>query len=83
MPEAAWHPPADVHGMDETPAFNGTCNATRARVYRRAYDAAIAYQDYNIGQVLDELEALGHKNDTVRRSFVVVQLIKSARRDVT
>ena len=59
MPMAAWHKPADVGGMAETPAFNGTCNETRARLYRRAYDAAVTYQDYNIGMVLDELETLG------------------------
>ena len=23
MPDAAWHPPADVHGMPLSPAFNG------------------------------------------------------------
>ena len=70
MPDAAWHPPADVHGLTEDPTFNGTLNNyTRARVYRRAYDAAIAYTDYNIGQVLHELEILGHTNDTVVAVF--------------
>jgi arylsulfatase A-like enzyme len=66
MPEVAWHHPAAVHGMGETPKFNGTSNSKRARVYRRAYDAAIAYTDYNVGKVLEELEALGFRNDTVR-----------------
>ena len=65
MPEVAWHPPADVGGMQETPAFNGTVNETRSRLYRRAYDAAVAYTDYNIGVVLSELEALGHLEDTL------------------
>ena len=27
--------------------------------------AAIAYQDYNIGQIVDKLEAVGHRDDTV------------------
>ena len=31
MPEVAWHPYADVSGMVESPAFNGTVNATRLR----------------------------------------------------
>jgi iduronate 2-sulfatase len=65
MPLAAWHPPADVGGMGETPAFNGTCNETRARLYRRAYDAAITYQDFNIGTVLAELDALGFTDTTL------------------
>lgn len=26
MPDAAWHPPADVKDMAETPSFNGTVN---------------------------------------------------------
>jgi len=69
MPPMAWHPPADVHGMDEHPAFNGTVNATRARLYRRAYYAAISYQDYNIGRILDALTELGLANDTVVALF--------------
>ena len=52
MPEVAWHPFADVGGMQQTPAFNGTSNNTRAKLYRRAYDAAVSYQDYNMGKVL-------------------------------
>ena len=36
MPDAAWHWPADVHGMNGTGTFNETCNATRSRVFRRA-----------------------------------------------
>jgi len=62
MPDVAWHYPADVEGMDIK--FNGTCNATRSRIYRRGYYAAVAYTDYNIGKVLDELESLGLANDT-------------------
>ena len=65
MPEVAWHPYADVSGMQESPTFNGTVNMTRLRVYRRSYYASIAFQDYNIGVILDKLEALGHKDDTV------------------
>ena len=52
MPDAAWHWPADVHGMNGTGTFNETCNATRSRVFRRAYYAAISYTDYNIGVLL-------------------------------
>ena len=65
MPEVAWHPYADVSGMDECPSFNGTVNMTRLRVYRRSYYASISYQDYNIGVILDKLDALGHSNNTV------------------
>ena len=39
--------------------FNGTCNTTRARLYRHT----ISYQDYNIGVLLSELDSLG--NDTL------------------
>lgn len=64
MPSVAWHSPGDVGGMNAT--FNGTCsNITRARQYRRAYDAAIAYTDYNIGRVLEELDALALTNSTL------------------
>ena len=65
MPDAAWHPAADVHGMEESPSFNGTCNETRARNFRRGYYAAISYTDYNIGVLLDTLDELGLANDTV------------------
>ena len=41
MPDAAWHFPADVTEMDI--GFNGTCNETRSKLYRRAYYAATAY----------------------------------------
>ena len=65
MPQVAWHPYADVSGMAEQPAFNGTVNLTRLRVYRRAYYASISYTDYNIGQIIDRLEALDLAKDTV------------------
>jgi iduronate 2-sulfatase len=56
MPDAAWHYPHDVHGLNIS--FNATCNATRSRNYRRAYYASVAYTDDNIGRVLGRLEAL-------------------------
>ena len=66
MPLAAWHPPSPgISGLLETPRFNGTANETRSRVYRRAYDAAVSYTDYNIGRVLRELEAQGFRNNTL------------------
>lgn len=65
MPAVAWHPYADVSGMAEQPAFNGTVNMTRLRVYRWAYYASIGYTDYNIGVILDKLEALELAKDTV------------------
>jgi hypothetical protein len=63
MPDVAWHYPADVRelGINE---FNGTCNLTRSRVFRRGYYASVAYTDYNIGKVVDELEALGLAEET-------------------
>lgn len=63
MPDAAWHFPADVTEM--VIEFNGTCNATRSRLYRRAYYAAVAYQDYNVGMMLEELEKLNLAQDTL------------------
>ena len=65
MPIAAWHVPSDVNGID--PAFNSTptCNETRAQLYRRAYYASVAYQDYNIGQVLATLDELNATATTV------------------
>jgi membrane-anchored protein YejM (alkaline phosphatase superfamily) len=63
MPDAAWHFPADVTEM--VIAFNGTCNATRSRLYRRAYYAATAYQDHNIGAVLSELDKLQLTDSTL------------------
>ena len=56
MPDAAWHYPADVHGFNIN--FNGTCNETRSRNFRRGYYAAVAYTDYNIGKLLARLDAL-------------------------
>lgn len=63
MPDAAWHFPGDVHAFNDV-AFNGTCNATQTRVFRRGYYAAVAYTDYNIGKVLDELDLLGLTENT-------------------
>jgi arylsulfatase A-like enzyme len=65
MPEVAWHPYADVAGMHEHPTFNGTVNMTRLGMYRRSYYAAIAFTDYNIGVILEKLEKVGHKNNTI------------------
>eukprot|EP01013_Petalomonas_cantuscygni_P016724 TRINITY_DN3376_c0_g2_i1.p1 TRINITY_DN3376_c0_g2~~TRINITY_DN3376_c0_g2_i1.p1 ORF type:complete len:562 (+),score=84.73 TRINITY_DN3376_c0_g2_i1:237-1922(+) len=48
-----------------------TCNRSvavppeRASVYRAWYYAAVSYVDHMMGQVLRELEALGHANDTI------------------
>ena len=64
MPTVAWHPYADVSGMVETPQFNGTVNHTRLHVYRRAYYASIAYTDYNIGVIVDKLDATPGLKDT-------------------
>lgn len=55
--------------MDERPAFNGTVNHTRLQQYRKAYYASISYTDYNIGQILNKLEAVGHKDDTIAIVF--------------
>ena len=62
MPQVAWHYPADVHGFKNV--FNGTCNATRSRVFRRSYYAAITYTDYNIGRLLQKVDQLGLTNTT-------------------
>ena len=69
MPTVAWHPYADTHGMTENPAFNGTVNMTRLGVWRRSYYAAISYTDYNIGVILDKLQALGMVDDTIVVNF--------------
>ena len=42
MPDVAWHYPADVKGFDIP--FNGTCNKTLSKLFRRAYYAGVAYQ---------------------------------------
>ena len=65
MPMAAWHPPADVKNMALSPPFNGTCNHTLSRLYRRAYYASVAFSDYNIGKVLGALGSLGMYNSTL------------------
>eukprot|EP00971_Amphidinium_carterae_P346656 6488248-Amphidinium_carterae.1 len=63
MPDIAYHMPEDVHRITDLP-YNTTPNATQVRIYRRAYYAAVAYQDYNIGKILDAVEEMGLKNDT-------------------
>ena len=67
MPDIAWHYPYDVKGFHEHP-FNGTCNETLSRIYRRGYAAAVSYTDYNIGVLLDKLDAL----DLTRSTLVAV-----------
>jgi len=62
-PEAYHYPMGGVVGFDNL-TYNGTCDPTFSKLYRRAYYASVAYTDYNIGVVLDELEALGLKDDT-------------------
>lgn len=61
-PVVAWHYPADAHGFNND--FNSSCNETRARVFRRAYYAAVSYTDYNIGKILEALDSMGLANDT-------------------
>ena len=56
MPDVAWHFPYDCQGFHIS--FNGTCNQTLSRIYRRGYAAAVSYSDYNIGVLLDKLDAL-------------------------
>ena len=63
MPDAAWHFPGDVHGFNIK--FNGTCNKTRARNFRRSYYASISYTDYNIGIVLNKLKELDLTSSTI------------------
>lgn len=70
MPAAAWHPPSPgISGLRESPRFNGTTNHSLVRIYRRAYDAAISYTDYNVGRVLAELDAQGFYGNTVVVAF--------------
>ena len=64
MPDVAWHYPYDVKGFHEHP-FNGTCKETLSRIYRRGYAAAVSYTDYNIGVLLDKLDALGLTSSTL------------------
>ena len=63
MPLVAWHTPADVQGFDIP--FNGTCNETRSRIFRRGYYASVAYTDYNIGMLIDTLDELQVAAETV------------------
>jgi len=62
MPDVAWHHPADVKGMSS--GFNDTCNATRSRILRRGYYAAVSYTDDNIGKLLNALDELGLADST-------------------
>jgi arylsulfatase A-like enzyme len=41
--------------------FNDTCT----QKWRRQYWASVSYLDENVGKMLDELQLLGHRNDTV------------------
>ena len=45
--------------------FNDTCT----QKWRRQYWASVSYLDENVGKMLDELETLGHKDDTVVTFF--------------
>jgi arylsulfatase A-like enzyme len=54
--------------MPLTPAFNGTCNTTLSRLYRRAYYASVAYSDYNT-RILHRLGSLGFTNTTLVAVF--------------
>ena len=47
---------------------------TRARAFRRSYYAAITYTDYNIGIVLDKLDALGLAESTAVVGFFYLPL---------
>ena len=67
MPLVAWHSPPSQLNQTFNMSYNG--NATRSRLYRRAYYASVAYTDYNIGRLLDELDALDVTNDTVALMF--------------
>ena len=62
MPMVAWHKPENV---DFTTSFNATCDDDTARIYRQAYYASVAYQDYNIGRLLSTLDELEQTPNTV------------------
>jgi len=64
MPDIAFQRCPAVEGYDDLP-FNTSIDEKLAREYRRAYYAAAAYTDYNVGKVLDTLESLGLKDNTV------------------
>jgi iduronate 2-sulfatase len=57
----------DVHGFPIK--FNGTCNETRSRNFRRGYYAAVSYTDYNIGKLLDKLDELKLTESTAVVTF--------------
>ena len=63
MPLVAWHTPADVQRF--AIQFNGTCNETRSRIFRRGYYASVAYTDYIIGMLIDTLDELQVAEKTI------------------
>lgn len=66
-PHLAFHDCAEMSGAYWDTSGNGTPPKSAAwqQEMRRAYYATISYVDSLLGQVLDELEALGVANDTV------------------
>jgi iduronate 2-sulfatase len=61
------HCAQDVQGFPIK--FNGTCNETRSRNFRRGYYAAVSYTDYNIGKLLDKLDDLKLTESTAVVTF--------------
>jgi iduronate 2-sulfatase len=56
----------DTKSASKPTWINGTVNQTRLHVYRKSYYAAISYTDYNIGRIVDTLDATGTlKDETV------------------
>jgi arylsulfatase A-like enzyme len=53
MPLVAWH--SSMSQLNQTFNLSYSGNATRSRIYRRAYYASVAYTDYNIGRLLETL----------------------------
>jgi len=64
MPDIAFQRCPAIEMYDALP-FNTSIDEQLAREYRRAYYAAAAYTDYNVGKVLDALEFLGMRNNTI------------------
>jgi hypothetical protein len=62
-PDVAWHFPYGAEGFHIK--FNGTCNETLSRIYRRGYAAAVSYSDYNIGVLLKRLDTLNLTAETL------------------
>eukprot|EP01052_Picozoa_sp_SAG31_P010534 SAG31_NODE_579_length_13948_cov_5.599105_11_plen_70_part_00 len=58
----AWHAPENV---DFKTAFNVTVADQTAKQYRMYYYAAVAYQDYNIGKLMETMDQLDQSNDTL------------------